>query len=215
MKKIIILAMLVGVISLLGACKAEEAAGVADTITLGAQPADKVVEAYGVIKALDIRNITIDFPAIIDQINVKDGQMVQKGDELMSLNIEDFQAQIKGQEADVNIQKSQIKETEADVNIQKSQKEISKEQKDKLTVMEDSLALMKGKLDKANVNQNQIISDIDQGMVYNIENVPGDMVSSGTRLISIANLDTLIVSANIDQQFISMVKVGAEVFITP
>ncbi len=201
MKKIIILTVLLGVISLFSACNKQEENVKADEIDLGAQPVHQSVEAYGLIKATKIKDITIDFPGFVEEINVKNGQQVQQGDVLMELSTEDFSAQIK--------------ELECDLNAMKAQKELTKEQKDKITVLEENLELMKGKLTKDYLTDNKVRSDVPNGLVYNIENVKGDMVYSGSRLVSIADLDSLIVSANIDEQFIAFVAEGAKVEIIP
>ena len=111
-KSIVLIVLLIGVLALLGGCKAKEEELPADVITLNSQQTVRNVEAYGVIKALDVKNITIGFPAAIEQINVKNGQKIAAGDTLMVLNIDDYNAQLKSQECDINLQKDQQKEQE-------------------------------------------------------------------------------------------------------
>lgn len=201
MKKIIILAVLIGVLSVLGGCRAQKEEIQPDSIDLGAQPASQTVEAYGVIKASKLKDITIGFPAAIEDITVKNGQKVTAGDTLMILDTKDYEAQLKGQEYDLA--------------ILQAQENMSKEQKDKAAYLEDSLALQEEKLKTANIDGDKVISDVKNGVVYNIENAGGDMINSGSRLLSIADLDSLIVSAEVDQQFISWVTKGAKVDIIP
>lgn len=229
MKKVIFVVILIVTLLTLVGCKAKKAESSADLIDLGAQPSSQTVEAYGVIQTDIIKDVMIDFPAVVEKVDVKNGQKVAAGDTLMELNIDDFNSQLQQQESDINIQKEQLKQQREQLNEQKKQdgltkdaksqiedqENLLKEQEAKLSAQEDSLALQKAKLKQANFNQNLVTSDIANGVVFNIWNVAGDMVSSGYKLISIADMNSLKVTANIDQQFISWVKVGSEVEITP
>jgi multidrug resistance efflux pump len=201
MKKLVVFVILIGTLILLGGCKTKVEDSKADIVSLSAQPEVQMVEAYGTIKASEVRDITIDFSAFIDQINVKNGQKVTKDENLMALNTEDFIAMIKEKEIDLKLLKKQNKDVD--------------EMKEKLTILEDNFTLLKGKLERENIKDNHLVSNIQNGIVYNIDNVEGDMVFSGSRLMSIANLDSIIVDANIDQQFINWVAVGAAVDIIP
>jgi multidrug resistance efflux pump len=201
MKKIILSVLFIGILSVLGGCKAQKKEAQADVIDLGAQPKSQIVEAYGVIKASDVRDVSIGFNVSIDRITVKNGQKVTSGDTLMVLDTQDYEVQLKGQECDLA--------------ILKGQENMSREQEDKAAYLEENLALQKGRLKTANLNRSEVISDMENGVVYNIGNAAGDMVYAGSRLLSIADLDTLVISANIDQQFISWVSEGAKADIIP
>lgn len=254
-KNIVLVILLIGILSMLAGCKAKEEEAQADLISFSNQPKIKTVEAYGIFKASVVKDIVIGFPAGIEQIDVKNGQRVAAGDTLMILNIDEYSAQLKQLEYDINLQKAQLdltgvqgdlakaqealakaqgdeaqgaqtKEpkdlTQAKENVTKEQENLTeaqdnlaKEQAEKLTEMEENLVLQQGKLDQANFRQDKVVSDISNGIVYNIGNLEGDMVYAGYRLLSIADLSSLIVEANIDQQFISNVAMGARVEIIP
>ncbi len=195
------LIVIIGIITLLGGCKSQDGKGQAHDITLGAEKKEQIIEAYGIIKAQDIRDVVIDFPASVEQISVKNGQKVQMGDTLMVLKIEEI--------------KTQIKEMEYEISLMKEQTDAAGNQADKIDLLEDKLALLNAKLERENVKQELIISDCENGLVYNLEYVKGDMVFSGSRLLSIANLESVMVNANIDQQFIGWVETGSVVDIIP
>jgi multidrug resistance efflux pump len=52
------------------------------------------VSVPGVVKVRYTRNINLDFPAIIDNIKVQEGQNIHYGDVLFTLDIKDFESQI-------------------------------------------------------------------------------------------------------------------------
>lgn len=201
MRKLLVLIVLIGIVTMLGGCAKKQKNTYADIIPLGAQPKEQIVEAYGVIRSSEVKSVTIDFTASVEEVLVKNGQKVKKGDPLMKLNIEDYTAMIKDKESDLNL----LKEMNKDTDIQD----------EKITAVEESLKLLKENLTTDNINQDLVISDMDNGLVFDIAQVEGDMVYSGWRLVSIANLDSILVYANVDQQFGSWVKLGAEVDITP
>ncbi|HYH04079.1 MAG TPA: biotin/lipoyl-binding protein, partial [Bacillota bacterium] len=62
----------------------------------------QTVEAYGIIKAREYKDINLDFPAQIVKVPVKDGQHVKLGEALIYLNIDDFKALIKSKENELN-----------------------------------------------------------------------------------------------------------------
>lgn len=88
-------------------------------------------------------------------------------------------------------------------------------QKQKIISLQDDLQQFKNKLSKSFIRGNQIISDIKNGVVYDIQHNVGNMIQSGTKLLSIADMDSLEIEAEVSEEFIKNVKVGAEVKIHP
>jgi multidrug resistance efflux pump len=82
------------------------------------------VDAFGVVKADKTKSISVSFPAVVESINVKEGQRVKKGDVLVTLNMIEFQEQIKQKELDLNLenkllslkQSSSLKGSDPDLN---------------------------------------------------------------------------------------------------
>lgn len=242
------------------------------------------VDAFGVIKALETKDIVIDFPAFIDKINVKEGQTVSKGDLLATLNIEEYQSSINDKELklksiqnQINMIQSYYIESDNSPELQKYFNEIEnlenlynkalKEYEDQevlfnsgclskseldeakktvealkkdidsikfsietikfnkkqeldlkevtLLSLQEELHLMKSKLNDSYMNNNQILSDVNSGVVYDISYVQGCKVDAYQKLFSILDIDSLIVQADIPEDFIKDVDLGAEVLIIP
>ena len=59
------------------------------------------VEAFGRVKATDVIDILLPFPAVIEKIHVTEGQRVKAGDVLVSINMTDYLKQIKEKEMEI------------------------------------------------------------------------------------------------------------------
>ena len=279
-----------------------------------------VIEAAGKIKANDVKNIMLDFPAVVRSVHVKEGQRVKLGEELITLNISDIKQQILNKENDLIQGKLQLEintndlntyenelqrnisdyDEEKDNNISVELKEkdyvyaqellshakedLAKEQslyqssaiskseldaeqrkledvekivndkklllddvlssrqqvleklqtginqqeskvndiklnikiqKQKLSMLESDIKQLKDKLNKGYIRENEIISDVKNGMVQEVSHVSGDYIQTNTKLLNLVNMDSLTVEAEVSEDFIRDVKVGSEVEIMP
>jgi HlyD family secretion protein len=91
--------------------------------------------------------------------------------------------------------------------------------KEKVAVLEYDLNRMRRKLDQSFLKGNVIVSDFTNAVVYDINCAAGYTVGMGDyqqqKLLSIMNLDSLYVSAEVAEEFIKDVKVGMAAVITP
>lgn len=288
------------------------------------------VNASGIVKAKVVKDLVVDFPGIIKQVNVSEGQKVKKGDSLFVIDIFDYQLQIankqheltaaefelqrllnsasgeqkiikklKGdlavkQEAltnnsDSDIQKAmnnlkylqevytkalnefsvkeelfksdaisatELKEAEKDIAAKKNdvgdaryavevlkdskKKEVDelKEtidqkllnvdglqsgfdsdliniQKEKVAILEADIKQMRDRLNKSFIREDEIISDMDNGVVYDISYVQGNKFNTSEKLLSILDLNSLVIQADVSEEFIKDVKLGADVVVIP
>lgn len=87
--------------------------------------------------------------------------------------------------------------------------------KEKAGSLESSLKSLQEKLNKSFLKENNIISEMENGIVYDIGYQSGDIVNSSKKVLSIMNLDSIFISANVAEEFIKDVKAGADVAIHP
>jgi len=283
--RIIGLISLMLVLALTTACKKEEPK---EDIISTAVEENHTVEAFGLVKAKEVKNITIDFSAFVEAIPVKEGQQVALGETLAILNIQDFNTEIKVKEHELNIlklqrekiknnifeddredpaiklllndlnhaeetylrarqdflaqetlfkegaiSKTELEASEADMKAKtkavddarialelksRTKKEGLDELKiqgEKISMQENELDAMKAKLNYSYLRDNQVISDMVRGIVYDIGFAAGDGVSIERKLLSLMSLDSLAVEADIPEEFIKDVKIGAEAVIIP
>lgn len=74
---------------------------------------------------------------------------------------------------------------------------------------------MKNKLNKQHIKDNQIICDLEKAVIYDIQYIDGDIIDPTLKAFSIASLNDLIVEANVVEDFIKDVQIGAIVRISP
>jgi HlyD family secretion protein len=88
-------------------------------------------------------------------------------------------------------------------------------QKQRISALESDIKQLKDKLNRSNIKENKIVSDIKNGLVQEIVRVAGDSIQANTKILSLVNMDSLVVVADVSEDFIKDVKVGAVVDILP
>ena len=100
-----ILGILFGLLVISGCSKGQDISVYTET-----DPVDIIysIDAFGYIKAANSKNIILDFPATIEIIHIKEGDKVEKGDTLITLDITEFKAQIASESHELNIAKTAL-----------------------------------------------------------------------------------------------------------
>lgn len=88
-------------------------------------------------------------------------------------------------------------------------------EKQKISALESDVQRLKDKLNKSYIQEDKIVSDIKNGLVQESTHVAGDSLPANTKLLNLVNMDSLVVEAEVSEDFIKDVKVGAEVDIQP
>lgn len=122
----------------------------------------------------------------------------------------DKQKEIDGLQANIDQKLSSVDNLQlsSDINLIKIQNE-------KIATIEEDIKQMKDKISKVYIKQNEIISDVDNGVVYDIGYVQGNRFDVSKKLLSILDLNSLVVQADVAEDFIKDVKLGADVIIIP
>ncbi|WP_244272644.1 HlyD family secretion protein [Natronincola peptidivorans] len=257
----------------------------------------KTVEAFGLVKAEETKNIIIDFPATVEEIFVKEGQQISFQDPIFTLDFPQYVSEIFNKENELMIaglEKQKIeknlqglyrenreleiekltndlsfaqtvydqylselqgheklhtagaisqqefdkirreveekKKLVDDIDYQLQEAKYKKEQfllkqeaendqlriqKERVAQVENQLALMKDKLNKAYMKENQVVCQYQDAVIYDIQYALGDIVDPTLKAFTIASLDSLIIEANIVEEFIRDVEIGASAKIIP
>ncbi|NLW46658.1 MAG: HlyD family efflux transporter periplasmic adaptor subunit [Firmicutes bacterium] len=267
-RRILVVILLSGLLILNGGCKREAEKGEATASPVMAET-PKIVEAFGVVKARDYKDINLDFLAQIVEVPVKDGQNVTLGEPLIHLNINDYQAMIKNKENELNLARFELLKMKKNLQdaydaYDKAQRQlVDKEnlhqegvisekelddfrdfvkerekivtdiqvsleqgngingiavQTERVSVLDYDLQRMKNKLNQSFLKGNVIISDYSKAVVYEISCAAGYTVGVGEnqqKLLSIMNLDSLYVLADVAEEFIKDVKLDKKATIIP
>jgi multidrug resistance efflux pump len=120
------------------------------------------------------------------------------------------QKEVDGLQANIDQKLSNVDNLElsSDINLIKIQNE-------KIATIVEDIKQMKDKINKGYIKQNEIISDVDNGVVYDIGYVQGNRFDVSKKLLSILDLNSIVVQADVAEDFIKDVKLGADVVIIP
>ena len=72
----------------------------------------KTVEAFGIVEINDVKNINLDFEAVVEAVEVKEGQRVKKDDTLLILNVDNYLNLIRTKEHELNAIRLEMKKLE-------------------------------------------------------------------------------------------------------
>jgi multidrug resistance efflux pump len=81
--------------------------------------------------------------------------------------------------------------------------------------LESQLQTLIDKIAESGIKGNEIICDISNGVIEKINNAAGDRLDAEKQIMSILDLDTLIVQANVAEDFIKDVKADSKAIINP
>lgn len=88
-------------------------------------------------------------------------------------------------------------------------------QKAKVALLEKKLNMLKKQLNQSFIRDDQVICNFKNGVVSEINYDEGDLFFIEKKALTIINLDSLVIKANVGEDFIKDVKIGADVLITP
>lgn len=261
----------------------------------------KIIEAFGLIKAEESKDVIIDFPAVVQEILVKEGQHIRLHDPILTLDLSQYQLQILDKKNELNIanleyqqsnkvlqgislenkdivinkltndlnfskklyeqlvEELQSKEKlyeegaiseetlvkfkrivdEAEMNIdvieyelqlaisenkrnvekyilnKDTEKDQVNIQSERILQIKTNLSAIEDKTNKSYIIGSQIVSEYENAAIHDISYSTGNIVDTTQKAFSIVNLDSLIVEANVVEEFIKDVQEGASVKIVP
>ncbi|HPM00272.1 MAG TPA: efflux RND transporter periplasmic adaptor subunit, partial [Bacillota bacterium] len=88
-------------------------------------------------------------------------------------------------------------------------------QNEKAAAAESEIRQMKNKINRSFISGNNIICTVENGIVYDIGYKAGDKINPEKKLLGLMDMDTIVVKADVAEEFIKDVKPGAGVEIIP
>lgn len=239
---------------------------------------NREIDAWGEVKYRTSYQLVIDFPAIVDSIKVKEGDVVHKGDVLAVLNMDEFTKTIArledqraageaaleginqntaGVTAQIGSQKRNAEVAQTDLNnarvlfdagnisktdydkyvtnleAQKAGLKVLEVQLDQLNksnssnlsqqtssnaALDKELDIYKSRLNKSYLNGNQIVSNVENGIIKSIAAENGTILGSDSGQILVMDIidqDSAYISAEVDEEYISEIATDSFVRIVP
>jgi multidrug resistance efflux pump len=84
-----------------------------------------------------------------------------------------------------------------------------------IALQKSQLQTLKDKIAESGIKGNKIVCALSNGVIEKINNAAGDRLNAEKQIMSILDLDTLIVQANVAEDFIKDIKVGSKAIINP
>lgn len=178
------------------------------TMTVGEQKWQPELEATGSIRAIRGVNVTTELAGMVQKIEFKPGDTINKGDLLVQLNADTEIAQLHSLQANADIAKTTYLRDKAQYQIRAISKQVvdvdaanvksteAQVQQQKTVIEKKSItAPFSGKLGINNVN-------------------PGQYINPGDKVVTLQTLDPIYVDFFIPQQQIARLKIGEEVTLT-
>jgi len=91
-KKLTLVILIISLGFAIAGCSAKEEISSADEIDLSEEL--KTIEAFGLVKAEETKDIIIDFPAIVEEAHVKEGQHLSLNNPIFTLDLSEYGMQI-------------------------------------------------------------------------------------------------------------------------
>ena len=298
-KKLSAIILIIGLSILMVSCNGDEETSLVEEVDLSGEM--KEIEAFGIVKAVESKDVIIDFPAKVLDVIAIEGQHLGLNDPILTLDLSDYNdlvndannqlnianleyqranASLKGLSIqDINIeleklnndlelaknvyekaledhnsnevlynlgaiskenfQKSKLALDEAQniVEANEYQQQLTTEnyqqelnqlstkqstegyqvsiQNERIKQIESNLKSLENKINKPYIIDKQIVSEFENAAIYDIFYNPGNIVDATVKAFTIVNLDSLIIEADVVEEFIRDVKVGSSVRIVP
>lgn len=178
--------------------------------TVSAQPLTSYVGGGGVTFPTQSLNITYPVATQVLQVKAQVGQSVQVGQPLLTLDAASISAQLDQAYSQWQVALDYVNRLYS-VGASSTQ----------IAAAQEQAALAKSKYDALSAElsspayNNGTVSAPFAGVVTNIEVGPGSLIHSGQTLVTVQNIDSLIVHAQFPIDQVSQVKLGAPVEIDP
>lgn len=226
------------------------------------------VTIYGKVTGKQIRNFYLSFPAMVENVYVTEGTMVEAGKPLLSLNLDDIDLRQKQIEyeiekalTDIELENAQVARFQSDLSysIQMHQRfkglleremvllksgsialntveyyqdtlnYYLKEQNDlnamistktnehatvnllkrKIQVLRDESENIRSNLRLNSIHDKVIFSPVKKGVINSVDIKPGDIVRSDKRVLSILDLDSIMIVGQVSEKAIRFIDLGA------
>jgi multidrug resistance efflux pump len=165
------------------------------------------VDYRGAQLTIDLENEKATLEELLNQL--ANNRILYENGAISKTEIDTLKEKITSKERQIQ----QIK-----LNISNTNNQMAEDQTvltNQLSRLSDELNILEEKYSKANFkNDNQIVSNIEKGVVTSVQGKEGSYVNREHNIMSIVDLDSRVVRADIAEEFISRITVGQKAIVT-
>lgn len=162
----------------------------------------------------DLKSFEKNYAKTMDELKTK--KELFRADCISQTELEEFEKTVNDKKKNIDDTKSSLegKIYELEQKIEELKKDAN-EKNAEVDILKCEIATSKNKLEKSFFKENTVISDVNNGVVFNIKCMPGDIIDYHHKVLSIMDLDSMIIDAQVSEEFIKDVNIDAVVAIIP
>lgn len=170
----------------------------------------------GTVEGLNSAIISSRYSGQVEELNAENGRMVQTGTPLLRTDSQELRNNVRL--AENGVRKASVNHENIAVNYRRQQNlyEIGAVSKQLLEAAQTQYATSQAEMDDAATNlsiaqkrlEDAMVTSPVTGVVANKQVTLGQMVSAGTQLMTVEQIDAVYVTVQVEQQDIDKVKIG-------
>jgi len=162
----------------------------------------------------NLHNIQVQYDNMEKDLNNR-AAMLNKG-AISQKEFDDFKVSLEQKKKELENEKVKLEDLKNNKLISDKKTELDVKIKNQnIASLKSQLQTLKDKIAESGIKGNEIICDIPNGVIEQINNAAGDRLNAEKQVMSILDLDTLIVQANVTEDFIKDIKIGSKAIINP
>ncbi|HYE84616.1 MAG TPA: HlyD family efflux transporter periplasmic adaptor subunit [Clostridia bacterium] len=148
--------------------------------------------------------------------DLKNKEIMLKNGAIPQNEFDDSKTILEQKQKEVESEKISLEDLKNKQRISNNKNALDVEiKKQNVTSLQSQLQTLNDKIAESGIIGNEIICDISNGVIEKVNNAAGDRLNAEKQVMSILDLDTLIVQANVAEDFIKDIKVGSKAVISP
>ncbi|MBN1646522.1 MAG: HlyD family efflux transporter periplasmic adaptor subunit [Spirochaetales bacterium] len=187
------------------------------------------IDVFGTVNPQEIRSVNFDFSCTVRDIFIRDGQIIRKGDTLLELDLDSIKLDINSREQryqqcllDLDLlrdeyekNKSLIESKTISQKLLRESQNAFRKKKSELELLELEYKLYKGKTESSLLAGDLLVCPMERAVIAGFKFEKGNFIGQNSKIMDLINLDTLVIEANVPEEFINEVKIGAKAEIIP
>jgi len=162
----------------------------------------------------NLEKIQIEYEKL--EKDLKNKEAMLKSGAIPQNEFDDSKAALEQKQREIENEKIKLENLKNTQRISNNKDALDiKIKKQNITSLKSQLQTLKDKIAESGIQGNEIICNISNGVIEKINNAAGDRLNAEKQVLSILDLDTLIVQANVAEDFIKDIKVGSKAAINP